>query len=396
MIKLAIMNHHPGLGGAETSLLTFLRKIDRKQFDVTVILPDSGPFSRELHEIGIRVKVIHLPRGLILLKRGHALKAFLVILFYLFSLQIFLLKLCAYLRKNRFDFILTNSGKAHLYGSLAALFCSIPIIWRFHDVLSPEDFSPLLIRGFIFLGNRLPRKVLAVSKTARDYLLKNGLKSDKVEVIFSGIDKEKLEGKNAFEGFREEWHLQNGVKLVGCMGRIIPQKGQKSFLLAIPKVIDQYPETFFLLIGDLYPGEGEYKEELLGIVKKMGMEDKVKFTGFRREIGDAIRSLDIVVFPSVAPESFGLAILEAMVLGKPVIASNLEGVRELIEDGVTGFLTEPGSPEQIADRIIDLLGNKDLYDRIRKKALEQASRFPVENYVASMERAFREAALKER
>jgi len=85
-----------------------------------------------------------------------------------------------------------------------------------------------------------------------------------------------------------------------------------------------------------------------------------------------------------------------MVLGKPVIASNLEGVRELIEDGVTGFLTEPGSPEQIADRIIHLLGNKDLYDRMRKKALEQASRFPVENYVASMERAFREAALKER
>jgi glycosyltransferase involved in cell wall biosynthesis len=180
--------------------------------------------------------------------------------------------------------------------------------------------------------------------------------------------------------------------LIGCVGRIIPEKGQKSFLLAIPEVIQKCPEAFFLIVGDVFPGKETYKKELLEIIKKNVLGKYVRFAGFRKDIGDVIRSIDLLVFPSVAPESFGLSILEAMTLGKPVIASNVGGVSEIIEDGITGMLVEPNQPNQIADRIIHLLSHREIYEAIGKRAKEVVTeRFSLQKYVVAMEEAFREA-----
>lgn len=395
-IKVAFVDHSPEIGGAESSLLTFLRRMDKNQFNATVILTSEGLFSKRLREENIQVKVIYLPLTLIRLKRGNALKAFLFLAVYLFPLQFFIIRLYFYLRKNKFDLILTNTIKAHFYGSLAARLCFIPVIWRFHDILSPTDFSPVLIQSIIFFGKRFPTRILAVSDLARDYLMRDGLKGDKIEVIFSGIDNERFEFKNTSRNIRNEFDIGDNAKLVGCIGRIIPQKGQRSFLLAIPEVIKKYPETFFLIVGDAYLKEERYKEELLEIIKKNKIEDHVKFTGFRYDIGNLIRSLDILIFPSVAPESFGLSVLEAMSLGKPVIASKVGGVCEIIEDGVNGMLIEPNHPEQITDRIIQLLSDKEMYHRMGWEAKEAVTRkFSLKRYVVEMERACKEVSLRE-
>jgi glycosyltransferase involved in cell wall biosynthesis len=395
-IKVAFVDHSPEIGGAESSLLTLLRHMDKKQFNATVILTSEGIFSRRLREENIQVKVIYLPWRLIRLKRGNALKAFLFLAAYLLPMQFFMIKLCFYLKKNKFDLILTNTIKAHFYGSIAARLCFIPVIWRFHDILSPTDFSPVLIKSIVFFGKRFPTRILAVSELAREYLMKDGLKGDKIEVIFSGIDNERFEFKNTSRNIRNEFNIGDNVKLVGCIGRIIPQKGQRSLLLAIPEVIKKYPETFFLIVGDVYLKEERYQEELLEIIKKNKIEDCVKFTGFRYDIGNLIRSLDILVFPSVVPESFGLSVLEAMSLGKPVIASKVGGVCEIIEDGVNGMLIEPNHPEQITDRIIQLLSDKEMYHRMGWEAKEAVTRkFSLKRYVVAMERVCQEVSLRE-
>ena len=395
-IKVALVDHSPEIGGAESSLLTLLRHIDKTRFNPTVILTSEGIFSKRLREENIQVKILYLPLRVTRLKRGNALKAFLFLAVYLFPLQFFLIRLFLYLRRNKFHLILTNTMKAHFYGSIAGRLCSIPVLWRFHDILSPADFSPMLIRAIIFFGKRFPIKILTVSNLARDHLVKDGLKGDKIEVIFSGIDNELFEYGDGFRNIRNELHIGDNAKLVGCIGRIIPQKGQKSLLLAIPEVIKKFPETFFLIVGEIFLKEEGYKEELLEIIKKHNIEDRVKFTGFRDDIGNLIRSLDILVFPSVAPESFGLSVLEAMSLGKPVIATKVGGVCEIMEDGVTGMLIEPDHPEQITDRIIQLLNDKGMYDRMGWEAKEAVSRkFSLKGYVAAMERACKEASLKE-
>ena len=372
--------------------MTLGKHIDRSQFSITVILPSEGSFSRELDKIGIYAKVIYLPIGLVRLKRGDVFPSLVFILAYLFYIQFFLMKLFIYLRKNRFDLVMTNTVKAHIYGSIAASLCRIPVIWRFHDILSPTDFSPLLIRIIILFGRWFPKRILAVSKITKEYLARNGLKDDKIEIIFNGNDSELFEIKDVSKDIRRELKIEGKTKLIGCIGRIVPEKGQKSFLLSIPGVIKKCPEAFSLIIGDVFLKEEAYKEELLEIIKKNGLEERIKFTGFRKDIGDVIRSLDLVIFPSVAPEAFPLSVLEAMALGKPVIASNIGGVSEMIEDGITGMLIEPNQPDQIADRIIHLLSHREIYEAIGKRAKEVVTeRFSLQKYVAAMEEAFTRA-----
>jgi glycosyltransferase involved in cell wall biosynthesis len=393
-IKIAILDHSPDLGGAEVTLLTLLRNIDRSRFDVTVIVPSEGTFSKALGASGIPVSIVHLPMGLIRLKRGKAFRSLLLLLASLFSLQLFILNLCLYLKKNRFQLVLTNTIKSHLYGSVAARLCSIPLIWRFHDILSPSDFSPFLIKCIALFGRLFPKKILAVSKVTRDHLAQNGIDRGKIDVIFNSVDPERLEATGGFKNIRGEYRLENGVRLVGCIGRIIPQKGQKVLLSAIPGVLQRYPDAVFLIVGDAFLKEEAYKKELVEFIEKSGLEKSTRLTGFRTDIGNVIQSLDLVIFPSIAPEAFPLSVLEAMWLGKPVIASDIGGVKEIIEDGVTGVLVEPNQPEQITDRILSLFDHQEISDRIGQNAKEMVRQeFSLNNYVLCMERACYDSAI---
>ena len=388
VVKIAILDHSPELGGAEASILTLCKHLDKSRFHVTVILPSEGSFSRELVQSGICVKVVHLPLGLVRLKRGTSFKSFLSILAYLFYIKLFLLRLCVYLKKNHFHLVLTNTVKAHLYGSLAAFFCSLPLVWRFHDILSADDFSPILIKCMVFFGKIFPRKILAVSNTTKEYLTRKGLKDEKIEVIFNGIDFETFGVKGVSNAFRKELKIGAKAKVIGCVGRIVPHKGQKSFLLSIPQVLRAYSDIFFLIVGDVSHGEDAYKKDLLKFVKENGLDRIVKFTGFRTDIGDVVESLDILVFPSVAPEAFPLILLEAMGLGKPVIASNIGGVSEIDDDGETGLLVEPGRPDQIAEKILYLLSHPKEHRRIAQNARETAQRkSSLTHYIQAMEKA---------
>jgi glycosyltransferase involved in cell wall biosynthesis len=395
-VKIAILDHSPDLGGAEVTLLTLLRNIDRSRFDVTVIVPSEGTFSTALGASGIPVSIVHLPMGLIRLKRGKAIQSLLLLLGSLFSLQLFIWNLCLYLRKNRFQLVLTNTIKSHLYGSVAARLCSIPLIWRFHDILSPSDFSPLLIKCIAFFGRVFPKKILAVSEVTRDHLAQNGIDRGKIEVIFNSVDHERLESPGGFNNIRGEYRLENEVKLVGCIGRIIPQKGQKVLLAAVPGVLQRYPDAVFLIVGGAFLKEEAYKKELVEFIEKSGMEESVRLTGFRTDIGNVIQSLDLVIFPSVAPEAFPLSVLEALWLGRPVIASDIGGVKEIIEDGVTGVLVEPNQPEQITEKILRLFGDPRICDGIGQRAKESVKiKFSLTDYVLAMEGACLDAALRE-
>jgi glycosyltransferase involved in cell wall biosynthesis len=395
-IKIAILDQSPDLGGAEVSILTFLKRMDRSRFDATVILPFAGPFSRALEAIEVPARIIHLPMGLVRLKRGKPFRSFLILLLSFFLFHFFLLKLCLYLRRNCFQLVVTNTIKAHLYGSIAARLCSIPLVWRFHDILSPPDFSPLLIKLVVFFGKFFPEKILAVSRTTEDQLIEKGVDRKKIRVIFNGIDEDRFKVQPGFRDIREEYRLENGAKLIGCIGRIIPQKGHKIFLSAIPGVIRERPETFFLIIGEVFLGEDAYQKELLEMVERNGIEKRVFMTGFRPDIEHVIRSLDIVVLPSIAPEAFGLTLLEAMVLKKPVIASDIGGVKEIIEDGVHGFLVEPNRSGPIAERILYLLTHPDMANQMAERAQERVhQRFSLTQYITGMEQACREAVFKE-
>jgi glycosyltransferase involved in cell wall biosynthesis len=148
----------------------------------------------------------------------------------------------------------------------------------------------------------------------------------------------------------------DGGPVVGVVGRIkLVRKGQEVFLEAARRLAERFPAARFVCIGGVYPGNESHAEELGRRIQSAGMADRFWVTGDIDDVGPATAALDIAVMPSVIPEPFGNVVMEAMCLGKPVVASGNGGASEQVEHGVTGLLFPPGDADALADALGQLL-----------------------------------------
>jgi glycosyltransferase involved in cell wall biosynthesis len=176
--------------------------------------------------------------------------------------------------------------------------------------------------------------------------------------------------------------------LIGMVGRVNPGKGQDVFLQAAQHLLKEFPEAYFVSIGEAFAGE-VYSDALRAEIKLSGLEKRFLVTGFRRDIAAILSSLDVFVSPSVHPEGFGLSLLEAMASGKPVVATAHGGSLEMIEDGVNGFLVPPGDAEALAARVSDCLRDPARSGEMGRRARQTAmSRFTVERYLERIEAVY--------
>jgi glycosyltransferase involved in cell wall biosynthesis len=179
-------------------------------------------------------------------------------------------------------------------------------------------------------------------------------------VIYNAIDFEEFNPELANESkIRKEFGISEETKLVGMIGRITLRKRYEDFLRAASKVLEDFPNTKFIAVGGTYSGlERGYEEKVRKLVKALELQDKVIFTGFRKDIPDIMSTLDVLVLPSLK-EPFGRVIIEALILGTPVVAANSGGIPEIIQNGRTGLLVPPKNPDELAKTIIKLLENGD-------------------------------------
>ena len=171
--------------------------------------------------------------------------------------------------------------------------------------------------------------------------------------MYNGIDPSPFEAVTAAEvdDLRRELGLE-GVQVVGAFGRITPWKGQNVLLEALPYL----PDVHALVVGEAKSEERTYAEALRQQSKDLGLEDRVHFVGFRRDIPQLMRLSDVVVHTSVAPEPFGRVVVEGMLASRPVVATRGGGVLEIIDDGDNGVLVPPGDPNALAEvltRLVD-------------------------------------------
>jgi glycosyltransferase involved in cell wall biosynthesis len=193
------------------------------------------------------------------------------------------------------------------------------------------------------------------------------------------------------EGVRQELGIPADHLVVGMAGRFEPWKGQHVFLEAAARLRDRFPQTTFLIVGDALFGLGEdYRAQLHALVRERQLDRRVCFLGFREDMAPVYAAMDVVVHASTSAEPFGLVIVEAMAMGRPVIASDGGGPREIIVDEATGLLSPMGNPGALADRIAALLGDAD-----RRRLLGAAARqrveaaFSAEVMTARIEEAYR-------
>ncbi len=267
-----------------------------------------------------------------------------------------IVKLAGLARGLQADVIHTHLSTASLLGALAGRLARIPTVAHVHGMNSAACYKSSTY-------------VIAVSEAVKRHLTSQGVPELRVSVVHNGID------LSAFTPI-DKAVAKSGAGygpdelLVGVFGRLSPEKGQHVALEVFAQLIEKYPGTKLLIVGD-----GKQREALEAQVRELGAAADVIFTGFQNDVKSLMSACDVVVVPSLR-EGFGLAAVEAMALGIPVAASKTGGLPEIVQDGVTGILVDTGSPRSLLAAMGKLLSDPGL-----RQAMGEAGRArAIENF----------------
>lgn len=325
------------IGGAELYLFDILTHV---ALPGTVCVVEDGPFSALLRAHGIEVASLGAER-LRAVRRANGLSAILA------SIPATLSAIRAFARlARRHDVVFANTMKAFIIAALARPLYRKPLIWNLHDLLTADHFSAPLRRISVALANGAASLVIANSRaSAEAFALAGG--RGRVEVVHNGIASERYDGVDP-AGLRDALVAATGLDgdrpIVGVFSRLAAWKGQHVLVDAIART----PDLQAVIVGGALFGEAAYEAELRQRIATLGLEDRVRLLGFRSDIPQLMKSVDIIAHTSIAPEPFGRVIVEGMLAGRPVVASRAGGVPEILSDGVTGLLVTPGDAGDLA------------------------------------------------
>jgi glycosyltransferase involved in cell wall biosynthesis len=275
------------------------------------------------------------------------------------------------------DLLHTHGYKADLYGFLAARASDVPVMATCHnwtkDTRTVQAYS--LLDRFVL---RRFRAVTAVSSTVAELLIEAGISLDRIRVIHNGIGTEKCCSPQEMPEI-----LANGHgPVIGMVGRLVPQKGFLDVLACGPEILSFKPDTRFVITG-----EGPQRAELEQAACNAGISHSVVFTGARADIQCFYAAMDIFVLPSLN-EGMPMTVLEAMAAGKPVVASRVGAVPQIVCDGESGILVQPGNRRELKDALVGLLKAParaiQMGERGRKRVIQEYSSSAMARQYASL------------
>ncbi len=209
---------------------------------------------------------------------------------------------------------------------------------------------------------------------------------ERIVVIHNGIDLRELDkivSTLVGEQLPKSLGLNLGAPVVGSIGRLIPEKGYETFIRAAKEILSSIPGISFLLVGD-----GPDRQRLEKLADELGLREKFLFLGFQEHVQAFLRSFDIFVLPSVH-EGFGLTILEAMAMQKPVVATAVGGIPEVVANGESGILVTPQNPQGLAEAILTLLQERSKATEMGKKGRKIVEeRFTLERMLKETEEVY--------
>jgi glycosyltransferase involved in cell wall biosynthesis len=344
-MRVAFICDRPELGGAEISVLEYLKHLPSFGIEPILVTTRESPLLEHARQLNAECVVISAPDLVEYELKTNVLKATrnpFKWARYMVDAAATVGRLGEVLRATGVDIIDTSTLRAHLYGRMVAFRTGLPIVWHMRDIIQKR----WLLRIMRTLARNV--RILAVSAAASRPF--HGLD---VQVLPNTIDIGALEMPSEAEmaTLRKRWGIERAFPVVCFVGQIVAWKGHDDFIDAAAIVRQRFPAARFLLIGDTLMNDPSYKVALLERVRRLDLETIVKFTGFLDRSESLMGILDILVNASWN-EPRGRTILEAMALGKVVIATAAGGSVELVKDGVTGVLIPPHRPTALADAII--------------------------------------------
>ncbi len=277
---------------------------------------------------------------------------------------IVLLKLIKLLKKKRYDIVHTHTTKAGILGRIAAYISGVPIIVHGLHGSTFQAFNSGLLNWLLFLFERLTSRFtyayISVSGVLSEKYIENGIgKKDNHYTVYSGMElttfyhaRDKINYKEKYE----ELGINAGDFLIGNVARLETRKGHQFLLDAFRNVVEEQKDGHVKL---LIIGEGNKRKYLENYVKELNLGDKVIFTGYREEVEELMALMDIFVLTSLR-EGLPRVLVQAAAVGMPSVAFNVDGVPEIIKDNFNGFLVKVKDVEQLENRIVKYMNNKEL------------------------------------
>ncbi|MGD9030897.1 MAG: glycosyltransferase family 4 protein, partial [Anaerolineae bacterium] len=260
-------------------------------------------------------------------------------------------------RRTEFDLVHTHTSKGGFLGRIAARLAGVPHIIHTIHGFSFNELTPWWKTAFYVQVERLASHfsdvMISVTEQHRALAIEKAIaKPDQVVTIHNGIDLTGFRATVAAQSSPIGSDPSDGAIRIGTVGRLAPQKGQAYLLQALPIVVRKHPEAHLLFIGD-----GPQEDELRAMAVALGVADHCSFLGFRRDVPEWLARLDVFVQPSPR-EGLSITLLEAMAAGKPVVAADITGNQEVIDDGVNGVLCQPKSGAALSEAIIALIDDR--------------------------------------
>jgi glycosyltransferase involved in cell wall biosynthesis len=359
--RVVFLNGSALPGGGEIALAQLACAVPEGE----IILFEHGPAEDIFRSRGLRVDVRELPKKLLANSKESGLPGpGLVVAALLHSLR-----LAVHLRK--FEVVHCNNQKAWVVGAFASAMARRPVVWHLHDILSREHFSPSKIRLVVGLARWRRAKVIANSAASARAFVEAGGRPGQVEVLYNPVDPAPFREAKPIAGLRARLGCED-EPLWGIFSRLASWKGQHIAIQALSRL----PKGHLVLVGSALFGEEPWEAHLRGMVVELGLEERVHFLGFRKDIPELLATVDGAIHASTAAEPFGLVILEAQLAGKPVVATAAGGATEIVTDGRTGWLVPPGDVDALAEVLAAWTTDPDAAASTgRSASIDAAARF---------------------
>ncbi len=299
------------------------------------------------------------------------------------------------IKKNKPLIVHTHTSKAGLLSRLAAKLARIPIIIHTpHGHVFFGYFGPFKTKIFIILeklASRITDKIVTLTNREKeDHVVFRIASEDKFAVISSGIELNKFKKfpLNENRNFKRELGIPENSLIIGTVGRLEPVKGPEVLIETAKYIVSKYPETIFIFAGD-----GYLKQSLEKKASDLGLKKNMSFLGWRNDIAKIISVYDVFVLPSLN-EGMGRVLVEAMALAKPIVASNIGGIPDLVTHGKNGFLVPPKNPKELAKYIQILLEDEEKREKMGLAGKEMALNFSARNMVEKIAKLYEELLIQ--
>ena len=349
--KILILHSSNDLYGASKIFLQIIQILKNSEYEIHVVLPSKGPLDNLInqnahvcyHSLGVFRKMYLNPLGLInrLVTNLKAIKF-----------------LSNYIKHNSIDLVYTNTSTI-LCGGIAAIKNNIPSLFHIHEIPTGNKLYEFLSGKMI---NKYSNRVLTVSESVKKHWVKY-IDSNKIYRIYNGIVFKKTDSNIKLDRKKNDF-------VITSVARIIPYKGHGYLIDIASELLKKSKRFKFLIVGDTLPNYSSYELSLKQRIKDLGLENQIKFLGFRKDISSILKQSDLFIHSAISPDPLPTVLFESLYNNLPTVATNLGGAIEILDNGNNGLWIPYNDPKKAANLISDYCIN----NKLQKKHLHNSKK----------------------